>query len=240
VSADNSTLEMMAPGWALGPRLIQGPSSFVLDVAAGHSRDAVWWGLAVVDEAAEAAEGLGGPPAVAPEASPNSHGSPFVVRREGALYAHGRSDRYLYLTGVRDPRVTVRVDTQRRCASFGSARVGWQSLQGKVVRPAVVMMQPAGLVRPRAKYKVIQLRYAYDIRLMGRDHHRHRLSHPLTYTLSLTSMMVVAVVMNAGDRPGLPHRLPAGPAAGAPGAGQPRRARVRGQGQGGHAGEWRE
>lgn len=51
------------------------------------NRETLWWGVCVLDKEVDEAGGL------APETSANSPNSPFVVRREGALYAQGRSDR---------------------------------------------------------------------------------------------------------------------------------------------------
>jgi hypothetical protein len=50
--------------------------------------ESLWWGVCVLDKATDEAGNLD------PGTSINAGNSPFIVRKEGTLYTHGRSDRY--------------------------------------------------------------------------------------------------------------------------------------------------
>lgn len=54
----------------------------------GCNLESLWWGVCVLDKATDEAGNLD------PGTSINAGNSPFIVRKEGTLYTHGRSDRY--------------------------------------------------------------------------------------------------------------------------------------------------
>ena len=144
VSPDGLTVQlkdMLAPAWAMGPTLAarDGQAFVSFDLGGCAQKEFTWVGLVELDEGANAATGPGLDGSVdllRRDATLRNVGkpTPFVVRNGGELHARGESTGYMYLTGWRGCTVGIKVDMARRSASFGTARVGWESLKNKVCR----------------------------------------------------------------------------------------------------------